>query len=122
MFYIDFPYLKSSGLFNFIIFIFEKKLNEIMSKWLKITIGITASIIIVAGVGGFIFYRLLISTLPDYSGKISSVEISSDIKIYRDSMAVPYIVAGTDKDAAFALGYVHAQDRLFSMDIIRRAG
>ena len=105
-----------------ILFIFEKKIISSMKKWLKVLIGIVSSIIIIGTVGGFIFYHMLKSTLPKYSGEIISSEISGDVKIFRDSMAVPYIIANTDDDAAFALGYVHAQDRLFSMDLIRRAG
>lgn len=93
-----------------------------MKKWLKILIGIISSVIIISAAGGFIFYKMLRSTLPEYSGELQSDEISNTIKIYRDSMAVPYIIAETDDDAAFALGYAHAQDRLFTMDLIRRAG
>ena len=93
-----------------------------MQKWLKVTIGLTASLIILIAVGGFIFYRMLLSTLPSVSGEINSTNIKNNVKIYRDSMDVPYIVAENDIDAAFALGYVHAEDRMFSMDLIRRAG
>ena len=73
-------------------------------------------------VSGIIFYNILNSSLPEYEGEISNSEISADVQIYRDSMAIPYIIAKTEEDAAFALGFVHAQDRLFVMDIIRRAG
>ena len=93
-----------------------------MQRWLKVIVGIISSLIILLVIGGFVFYKLLLSTLPSYTGEIASSKISSDVKIYRDSMAVPYIVAKNDDDAAFALGYVHAEDRLFSMDLIRRAG
>ncbi len=93
-----------------------------MPRWLKITIGILFTIIIVFVIGGFFLYNMLTSSLPDYNGKISSKQISSDIEIYRDSMAIPYIIANDDEDAAFALGYVHAQERLFTMDLARRAG
>ncbi len=93
-----------------------------MPRWLKITASIIISFIIVLLVGGFIFYKMLTATLPQYSGKMEYSGVSHQIKIYRDSMAVPYIVAGDDKDVAFALGFVHAQERIFTMDIIRRAG
>ncbi len=93
-----------------------------MPRWLKITIGIIISVLITFIVGGFFFYNMLTSSLPVYTGTISSVGISSDIEVYRDSMAIPYIIAKTDEDAAFALGYVHAQERLFTMDLTRRAG
>ena len=93
-----------------------------MPRWLKITIGVIVSIIVIFIVGGFFFYRMLNASLPDYNENVSSSDISSDIKVYRDSMAIPYIIAKNDEDAAFALGYVHAQERMFTMDLARRAG
>lgn len=93
-----------------------------MRKWKKILIGLSVSFIITFIIAGGIFYNMLSSSLPVYIGEISSYKIISDVEIYRDSFAVPYILAENDKDAAFALGYVHAQDRLFTMDLIRRAG
>ena len=93
-----------------------------MLKWKKILIGLSVSFIITFIIAGGIFYNMLSSSLPVYNGKISSSKIISDVEIYRDSFAVPYILAENDNDAAFALGYVHAQERLFTMDLIRRAG
>ena len=93
-----------------------------MRSWKKILIGLSLTFIITFIIAGGIFYNMLSSSLPQYSGKLSSSKIISDIEVYRDSFAVPYIIAQTDEDVAFALGYLHAQERLFSMDIIRRAG
>lgn len=93
-----------------------------MRKWKKIVIGLSATLLITFIIAGGIFHNMLTSSLPDYTGKISSSKIINDIEIYRDSFAIPYILTDNDKDAAFALGYVHAQERLFTMDIIRRAG
>jgi len=93
-----------------------------MQRWIKILIGVSLSFIVLLIVSGIVFYKILNSSLPEYEGEISNSEISADVQIYRDSMAIPYIIAKTEEDAAFALGYVHAQDRLFVMDIIRRAG
>lgn len=93
-----------------------------MPKWLKITIGALISLIIILTAVSIVFYNMLKSSLPEYEGKTFSEKISDDILIYRDSMAIPYIISKDEKDAAFALGYVHAQERLFQMDLIRRAG
>lgn len=93
-----------------------------MRSWKKILLGLSISFIIIFIVAGAIFYNMLSSSLPAYQGIITSSKIISDIEIYRDSFAVPYIFAENDNDAAFALGYVHAQERLFTMDFIRRAG
>jgi penicillin amidase len=93
-----------------------------MRKWKKILIGLSATMIITFIIAGGIFYNMLSSSLPQYSGEIKSSKIINDIEIYRDSFVVPYIIAQSDEDAAFALGYLHAQERLFTMDMIRRAG
>ncbi len=93
-----------------------------MRKWKKILIGLSVTFVITFIIAGAIFYNMLSSSLPQYSGKISSSKINSNIEVYRDSFAVPYIIAESDEDVAFALGYLHAQERLFTMDFIRRAG
>ncbi len=93
-----------------------------MRKWKKIFIGLSFTFLMIFIIAGWIFHNMLASSLPQYSGEISSSKIISDIEVYRDSFAVPYIIAQSDEDAAFALGYLHAQERLFTMDLIRRAG
>src|ERR1035437_8042732 len=93
-----------------------------MPRWLKIVIGLFVTFIIILFIAGIIFYKMLSASLPQYQGNIISEKISDNIDIYRDSLAVPYILAQNDEDAAFALGYLHAQERLFVMDIARRAG
>ena len=93
-----------------------------MKSWVKTTLAVIISIIVIILIGGAIFYNMLNSSLPEYKDEISLNGIDNNIEIYRDSVAVPYIIAQTESDAAFALGYVHAQERLFTMDIVRRAG
>jgi penicillin G amidase len=93
-----------------------------MPKWLRIIVGLSITAVIFLAVLGFIFYNMLTAPLPEYSGVISSGKIINNVEIYRDSMAIPYIIARNEKDAAFALGYVHAQERMFTMDLTRRAG
>ncbi|HEX9253251.1 MAG TPA: penicillin acylase family protein [Ignavibacteriaceae bacterium] len=93
-----------------------------MRKWKKILIGLSSALVITFIIAGGIFYHMLSSSLPQYAGEIKSSKIINDIEIYRDSFAVPYIIAQSDEDVAFALGYLHAQERLFTMDMIRRAG
>ncbi len=93
-----------------------------MRTWLKVTIGIILSLIIIFIVGGYIFYNSLTESLPNYTGELKAHSLKSEVKIYFDSLSVPYIIADNDEDAAFSLGYLHARERMFSMDIIRRAG
>ena len=93
-----------------------------MKSWVKTTLAISTTVIVIVIIGGAIFYNMLQSSLPEYNDEINISGIDGNIEIYRDSLAVPYIVAQTESDAAFAMGYVHAQERLFTMDIARRAG
>ncbi len=46
--------------------------------------------------------------------------LSAPVDVVRDSHGIPHVYASNAADAAFALGYVHATDRLFQMDIFRR--
>ena len=73
---------------------------------------------IVAG-SGWIYLR---TSLPQTSGTIVVNGLSAPVTITRDAHGIPTIVAKTDTDAAFALGFVHAQDRLFQMDLMRHYG
>lgn len=93
-----------------------------MRTWLKVTIGIISSLIIIFIIGGYIFYNSLTESLPVYEGELTVPSLNSDVKIYFDSLAIPYIIAENDEDVSFAFGYLHARERMFTMDMIRRAG
>lgn len=58
--------------------------------------------------------------LPAYSGHIESQGLKASVEVMRDRNAVPHIIAGSIEDAAFGLGYVHAQDRFWQMEMMRR--
>ena len=93
-----------------------------MKPWLKITLSILISFILIIIIGGYIFYRMLNTSLPLYEGTLNAPGLHEQVEIYRDSLAVPYIFANTYEDVSFVLGYLHAQERMFIMDVIRRAG
>ena len=57
---------------------------------------------------------------PKYSGELELKNITDEVTIYFDDIGVPHINAQNQKDAYVALGYVHAQDRLWQMELIRR--
>ena len=59
-------------------------------------------------------------SLPQTSGTVSITGLSAEARAIRDRYGVPHIFAATMNDATRVLGYVHAQDRLFQMDITRR--
>lgn len=57
---------------------------------------------------------------PMYSGDLEIAHLSEKVTVYFDENGVPHINAQNQKDAYIALGYLHAQDRLWQMELIRR--
>jgi len=61
-------------------------------------------------------------TLPQTTGENAVPGVERPVDIWRDGYGVPHIFATSASDAWFALGYVHAQDRMWQMELMRRAG
>lgn len=70
-------------------------------------------------VAGAIFLWLN-NTAPTYDGSVQSQYIKDSTQVIYDDYGVPHIYATNSKDAYFVLGFTHAQERLFQMEIIRR--
>jgi penicillin amidase len=64
--------------------------------------------------------RHLRASLPEAAGNLAVEGLSAPVEIVRDVHGVPTITAKTDRDAFFAAGYVHAQDRLWQLELQRR--
>ena len=67
------------------------------------------------------FYSVAHSALPQLDDTIQVAGLSAPVTLIRDAHGVPTIVAANLPDLFFAQGYVTAQDRLWQMDIMRRA-
>ena len=61
-------------------------------------------------------------SLPEIDGERFLPGIAAPVEVIRDDHGVPHIVAETEEDALFALGFVHAQDRMWQMEMNRRIG
>lgn len=72
-------------------------------------------IVLVLAIVGYAFY-----TKPKYNGELALKNIDKTTTVYFDDFGVPHIYANSQKDAMVALGYVHAQDRLWQMELMRR--
>ncbi len=90
-----------------------------MKKWIWRSL-FSLIVLLIFAAGGFWFYLRM--SLPKTSGSVRVSGVSGEIEIIRDSRGIPHIFAGTDDDAIFALGYAHAQDRLWQMEVHRRIG
>ncbi len=87
-------------------------------KWLSRLLGV-----LVAGAAGLalLVWILVGGSLPDHDREFRVEGVSSRTTILRDANAVPHIRGETDADVFFALGFAHATDRLWQMEMNRRA-
>jgi penicillin amidase len=91
-------------------------------KRLRILGSVLSLLVLLAGGAYFWFYAQLRSSLPQLDGSAALSGLSAQVSVTRDALGVPTIKAATRLDAARALGYLHAQDRFFQMDLLRRRG
>ncbi|WP_339725696.1 penicillin acylase family protein [Maribacter stanieri] len=86
---------------------------NLLKKIGAILLVIITLLIIIVGV---IAYTLK----PDYSGEKELANLQQEVKVYYDDYGIPHIYGENEKDAFRTLGYVHAQDRLWQMELLRR--
>jgi penicillin G amidase len=84
----------------------------------KILVGVLL-LILVAVVGGYVYVR---SQIPNYDAKILAQGLQHPVTVTRNLHGVPHIQARNVEDLYFVWGYVNAQDRMFQMEVTRRAG
>jgi penicillin amidase len=91
-----------------------------MKQWLaRLAIGFGA-VVAALLVLGLDFVSSFQRALPAYDGTVHVPGLNEPVQVVRDRYAVPHILANSFEDAAFGLGFVHAQDRLWQMELSRR--
>ncbi len=78
---------------------------------------ILLAILLTASIGGTLYKN---SLAPTYKGNIAIKGLEKAVEVYYDTYGIPHIYAENDLDAMTALGYVHAQDRLWQMELVSR--
>ncbi|MDB5360506.1 MAG: peptidase penicillin amidase [Rhodospirillales bacterium] len=86
-------------------------------RWLKRTSLVLVLLVVVALGGGWAF---LAASLPQIKGELMLPGLRHPVSVVRDAAGVPTIRADDSHDLYLALGFVHAQDRLWQMDLQRR--
>ncbi|HLX59424.1 MAG TPA: penicillin acylase family protein [Ktedonobacteraceae bacterium] len=94
-----------------------EKGEQAMASWWQKTIAAAAGI---AGLAGGAYYFLLRRPLPRYKGEISLQGLREQVEVITDRYGVPHIYAQNEDDLFYAQGYVHAQERLWQMELNRR--
>ena len=78
----------------------------------------TGLAILVATVATGLWYRQ--ASQPLHEGTLRLEGLDSTVEVRRDGQGIPTILASNERDATFALGFLHAQDRLWQMEFNRR--
>jgi penicillin amidase len=84
--------------------------------------SIAAAVLALAMGGIGVVLWLAWASLPQLDGERAIAGLEAPVTISRDALGIPLIEAASERDAAMALGFVHAQDRLWQMEMSRRIG
>ncbi|SDB69851.1 penicillin acylase family protein [Belnapia rosea] len=86
-------------------------------RWLRrLGLGLLALLLLAtASLAGAIWW-----SLPGGGGELRLAGLTGPVEITLDAHGIPRIVAADERDAAMALGWLHARDRMFQMELMRR--
>ena len=88
-------------------------------RWLIIIPTVLISLVLLILISGYLWLR---QSLPLLEGEITTTGVASEVIVTRDADGVATIKAFNRADASYTLGYIHAQERFFQMDLLRRSG
>lgn len=89
-----------------------------MLRWLLRSLWVVLGLLLVLLL---VVWGLLRGSLPQLDGELALPGLSAPVSIQRDALGVVTVEAANEVDMARALGYVHAQERFFEMDLMRRS-
>ena len=93
-----------------------------MLPLVRVLLRIAAGLLVFLCLSALAGYVYLRQSLPKTEGEIPLAGINSAVEVLRDRHGIPHIYGASLEDAHFALGFVHAQDRLWQMEMNRRIG
>jgi penicillin amidase len=83
-------------------------------------IKIFGALLLIVILASAFLYGYLLSLKPQMEGEVSLPHLQDSVKVIFDAYGIPHIYANHEADAYRALGYLHAQERLFQMEMVRR--
>lgn len=84
---------------------------------MKRSLTLLAVVVAMAAAGAYWYVH---GKLPQREGEVAITGLSAPVSVRYDERGVPHLQAQNEPDLYRALGYVHAQDRLFQMELVRR--
>lgn len=80
-------------------------------------LGVVVLLLALVAVGGVLYLR---TALPAYEGRVTLAGLAGPVDVGWDSLGIPHVRAGSMEDLAFTQGWLHARDRLWQMELMRR--
>ncbi len=93
-----------------------------MTRRSRLLAGAAAVLVVLLAAGALFFRYQIRKSFPVTSGSLRVSGLQHTVTVIRDGYGVPSIEAQNEHDLMVATGFVHAQDRLWQMDLERRAG
>ncbi|MDW8267562.1 MAG: penicillin acylase family protein [Anaerolineae bacterium] len=89
---------------------------------MSMTLALILSALVILGAGFFllVWWALVYRPHPRIEGRLRVPGLQARVEVLRDRWGVPHIYAQNEADLWFAQGFVHAQDRLWQMEQLRR--
>ena len=84
---------------------------------LRLALLAVVGVPVVLVAGAFLYFR---QSLPQLEGELALPGLGARVEVQRDKEGIPHVFAAHERDAHFALGFLHAQDRLWQMELQRR--
>ncbi len=95
-------------------------MSPTVTKRLRLLASVLSVLVVGAAALGAWYYIKFHASLPQLDGQASLPGLSGPVTVTRDALGVPTLRGASRLDVARALGYLHAQDRFFQMDTLRR--
>ena len=97
----------------------KRSMKMLSARILYVLLALLLALLLAAILGAWLYVR---ASLPLLDGSVKTSGMSASVTVARDALGVP-MMSGTDRiDLAYATGFVHAQERFFQMDLLRRVG
>jgi penicillin amidase len=89
-----------------------------MRRWLVRGVVVLVALLVAVVAAALLAVR---ASLPTLDGEVRGARVGAAVRVERDARGAVIVTAADRNDLAYALGYAHAQDRWFQMDLLRRA-
>lgn len=90
-----------------------------LRRWRRLLLVVAGGVVGLGLVVAFGYWQVRAS-LPQLEGRLPLAGLAAEVVVERDALGVPTVRAGNRLDVSRTLGFLHAQDRFFQMDLLRR--